>query len=102
MSGTDTTYDNARRPQEGPEHVVKERRTRGVLRPCLRGTVECGYHEREVQDTRPINPRAKTPLMCRSLAHPGSRRPALLEMPSLISSSAAPIKQKTSAQQISE
>ena len=24
MSGTDTTYDNARRPQEGPEHVVKD------------------------------------------------------------------------------
>ncbi|YP_010185091.1 hypothetical protein LI410_mgp094 (mitochondrion) [Apium graveolens] len=27
----------------------------GVLRPCLRGTVECRYHEREVQDTRPRN-----------------------------------------------
>lgn len=24
MSGTDTTSDNARRPQEGPEHVVKD------------------------------------------------------------------------------
>lgn len=59
MSGTDTTSSNARRPLErhpGPEHVVKEAHWAGVLRPCLRGTVECRYHEREVQDTRPRNP----------------------------------------------
>jgi len=67
----------------GPEHVVKEAHWAGVLRPCLRGTVECRYHEREVQDTRPRNPGNHSP-MCRSLAHPGPRRPAQLERPSLI------------------
>ncbi|RWR88697.1 ribosomal protein S3 mitochondrion [Cinnamomum micranthum f. kanehirae] len=67
----------------GPEHVVKEAHWAGVLRPCLRGTVECRYHEREVQDTRPRNPGNHSP-MCRSLAHPGPRRPAPLERPSLI------------------
>ncbi|KAM7249167.1 hypothetical protein ACFE04_019747 [Oxalis oulophora] len=45
--------------------------------------VECRYHEREVQDTRPINPKNHPP-MCRSLAHPGPRRPAQLKRPSLI------------------
>lgn len=38
----------------GPEHVVKEAHWVGVLRPSLRGTVECRSHEREAQDTRPI------------------------------------------------
>ncbi|KAK4384621.1 Ribosomal protein S4, mitochondrial [Sesamum angolense] len=47
------------------------------------GTVECRYHEREVQDTRPRNPGNHSP-MCQSLAHPGPRRPAQLERPSLI------------------
>lgn len=63
--------------------ACRERSTLGVLRPCLRGTVECRYHEREVQDTRPRNPGNHSP-MCRSLAHPGPRRPAQLERPSLI------------------
>ncbi|GER39057.1 phosphotyrosine protein phosphatases superfamily protein [Striga asiatica] len=67
----------------GLEHVVKEAHWTGVLRPCLRGTVECRYHEREVQDTRPRNPGNHSP-MCQSLAHPGPRRPAQLERPSLI------------------
>ncbi|KAG6383886.1 hypothetical protein SASPL_155493 (mitochondrion) [Salvia splendens] len=67
----------------GLEHVVKEAHWAGVLRPCLRGTVECRYHEREVQDTRPRNPGNHSP-MCQSLAHPGPRRPAQLERPSLI------------------
>ncbi|KAK1568458.1 hypothetical protein Q3G72_024798 [Acer saccharum] len=61
----------------------KEAHWAGVLRPCLRGTVECRYHEREVQDTRPRNPGYHPP-MRRSLAHPGPRRPAQLERPSLI------------------
>ncbi|KAK4486794.1 hypothetical protein RD792_006615 [Penstemon davidsonii] len=67
----------------GLEHVVKEAHWAGVLRPCLRGTVECRYHEREVLDTRPRNPGNHSP-MCQSLAHPGPRRPAQLERPSLI------------------
>lgn len=49
MVGTDTTSSKASRPQEGPEHVVKEAHWAVVvLRPCLRSTVECRYHEREV------------------------------------------------------
>ncbi|KAF3774432.1 Ribosomal protein S19 [Nymphaea thermarum] len=80
MSGTDTTSSNARRPQEDTRDLSM---SAGVLRPCLRGTVECFYHEREVQDTRPINPANNSP-MRRSLAHPGARRPAPLERPSLI------------------
>ncbi|KAK8499257.1 hypothetical protein V6N13_035039 [Hibiscus sabdariffa] len=67
-----------------PEHVVKEAHWAGVLRPCLRGTVECRYHEREVQDTRPRNPGNHPPPMRRSLAHPGARHLAQLERPSLI------------------
>ncbi|PHU21730.1 hypothetical protein BC332_06837 [Capsicum chinense] len=49
----------------------------------MQGTVECRYHEREVQDTRPRNPGNHSP-MCQSLAHPGPRRPTQLERPSLI------------------
>ena len=45
----------------GPEHVVKDAHRAGVLRPCLRGRVECRYHEREVQDTRPRNPGKHSP-----------------------------------------
>ncbi|KAK8572938.1 hypothetical protein V6N12_028978 [Hibiscus sabdariffa] len=67
-----------------PEHVVKEAQWAGMLRPCLRGTVECRYHEREVQDTRPRNPGNHPPPMHRSLAHPGARHLAQLERPSLI------------------
>lgn len=67
----------------GPEHVVKEAHWAGVLRPCLRGTVECRYHEREVQDTRPRKPGNHSP-MCQSLVQPGPRRPAPLERPRLI------------------
>ncbi|KAL0286068.1 UNVERIFIED_CONTAM: Ribosomal protein S4, mitochondrial [Sesamum calycinum] len=83
--GHDFFYSKARRPLKDPglEHVVKEAHWAGVLRPCLRGTVECRYHEREVQDTRPRNPGNHSP-MCQSLAHPGPRRPAQLERPSLI------------------
>lgn len=47
MSGTDTTSSNARKTtgkHPEPEHVVKEAHWMGVLRPCLRGTVECRYH----------------------------------------------------------
>ncbi|KAL3503934.1 hypothetical protein ACH5RR_033775 [Cinchona calisaya] len=54
----------------GLEHVVKEAHWAGVLQPCLRGTVECRYHEREVQDTRRRNPGNYSP-MCQSLMHPG-------------------------------
>ncbi|KAK8704890.1 hypothetical protein V6N13_048502 [Hibiscus sabdariffa] len=67
-----------------PEHIVKEAQWAGMLRPCLRGTVECRYHEREVQDTRPRNPGNHPPPMRRSLAHPGARHLAQLERPSLI------------------
>ena len=67
----------------GPEHVVKEAHWAGVLRPCLRGTVECRYHEREVQDTRPRKPGNHSP-MRQSLVQPGPRRPAPLERPRLI------------------
>lgn len=71
MSGTDTTSSTSRRPQEdGPEHVVKEAHWVGVLRPSLRGTVECRYHEREVQDSRPIKPGNHSPEV-RSREHPG-------------------------------
>jgi hypothetical protein len=85
MSGADTTSSKARRTGRHPglEHVVKEAHWAGVLRPCLRGTVECRYHEREVQDTRRRTPGNHSP-MRQSLAHPGARRPAQLERPSLI------------------
>ena len=41
--------------------ACRERSTLGVLRPCLRGTVECRYHEREDKDTRPRNPGKYSP-----------------------------------------
>jgi len=40
---------------------VKDAHGAGVLRPCLRRTVECSYHEREDKDTRPINPGKYSP-----------------------------------------
>ncbi|KAK8680292.1 hypothetical protein V6N13_109242 [Hibiscus sabdariffa] len=55
-----------------------------IISYIYRGTVECRYHEREVQDTRPRNPGNHPPPMRRSLAHPGARHLAQLERPSLI------------------
>ena len=40
---------------------MKDAHGAGVLRPCLRGTVECRYHEREDKDTRPRNPGKYSP-----------------------------------------
>ncbi|KAH0693975.1 hypothetical protein KY285_021072 [Solanum tuberosum] len=65
MPGADTTSSKARRPLEDTQDY------------------SMSYHEREVQDTRPRNPGNHSP-MCQSLVHPGPRRPAQLERPSLL------------------
>ena len=47
---------------------MKDAHGAGVLRPCLRGTVECRYHEREDKDTRPRNGSPNVPIASASRA----------------------------------
>ena len=53
-----TLEDHRKKPGT---RACREAHGAGVLRPCLRGTVECRYHEREDKDTRPITPGKYSP-----------------------------------------
>jgi hypothetical protein len=86
MSGTDTTSSNARRPQEETRDQSMSWKTH-TGRACF-DRVSGAQLNVDIMNARIRIPgretRASTPLMCRSLAHPGPRRPAPLERPSLI------------------